>query len=128
MTRAHLLVKVDRVVHESGMVDEVEARPVLRHVTLEKQLLSQLDAHPWMKHSGVPQAVDHDDDVVVELAESLAADVKGLLRSTFQKEKLRKWSKSRAELQTSDAVMIHLRLFYLIKGANDIFRHTYWLA
>lgn len=90
MTRTHLLVKVDRVAHEGRMVDEVEARPVLWHVTLEKQLLSQLYAHPWIKHSGVPQAVDHDDDVVVELTESLAADVKGLLRSTFPKGETKK--------------------------------------
>lgn len=62
-------------------MDEVEARPVLWYVALEQQLLSQLYTHAWINHFGVPQAVDHDDHVVVEFTESLAADVKGLLKN-----------------------------------------------
>lgn len=67
------------VAHEGRVVEEVEAGPVLRYATLLQQLLPQLHAHVWLKHFGVPQAVDHDDDVVVELEEGLAADVKCLL-------------------------------------------------
>jgi len=77
----HPLMEVDSVAHEGRVVDEVEARRVVRHVALEQQLLSQLDAHVWLKHVGVPQAADHDDCVMVELAERLTADVKGLLKS-----------------------------------------------
>jgi len=77
----HPLVKVRSVAHEGRVVDEVKARPVLWHVALEKQLLAQLYVQTWLKHPGVPQTVDHDDHVVVELAESLPADVKGLLKN-----------------------------------------------
>lgn len=73
-------MKVDSVAHEGRVVGEVKARPVLWYVALEQQLLSQLYSCAWMKHFGVPQAVDHEDQVEVELTESLTADVKGLLK------------------------------------------------
>lgn len=79
MVPTHFLVKVDGVAHEGGVVDEVEARPVLWDVALDQQLFSQLYIHIRLKHFGVPQAVHHDDYVMVELTERLAADVKGLL-------------------------------------------------
>lgn len=44
MMEAHLLVEVYSVAHEGGVVDEAEARPVLRDVALEHQLLVQLYA------------------------------------------------------------------------------------
>lgn len=81
----HPLVKVDGVAHEGGVMDEAEARPALWHFAPEQQLFAQLHVKvAGLKHSGVPQTVDHDDDVVVELAESLPADVKGLLPSAFK--------------------------------------------
>lgn len=82
----HLLVKVDSVAHESRVVDKVKACPVLWDVALEEQLLIHLYSHTWMKHFGVPQTVDHDDHVVVELTESLATDVKGLQRQATEAE------------------------------------------
>lgn len=94
MIHTHLLVEVDGVAHERGVVHEVEARAELRHVALPEQLVSQLHARARVEHSAVPQAVDHDDHVVVELAESLPADVEGLLTDTFQKEKLREWGRA----------------------------------
>lgn len=78
-------MEVDRVAHEGGVVDEVEARPVLWHFALEQQVLPQAEAHVQLKHFGVPQAVDHDDDVMVELPNHLTADVKGLLKNTKEK-------------------------------------------
>lgn len=86
MVPTHLLVKVDGVAHERGVVDEVKARPVLWNVALEQQLLSQLYIHARLKRFGVPQAVDHDDYVVVELTERLAANVKGLLQNRTENE------------------------------------------
>lgn len=75
----HLLVKVHGVAREGRVVDEVEPCPVLRNVALVKQLFPHVHVRVCMKHPAVPQAVDHEDQVVVELAESVAADVKGLL-------------------------------------------------
>lgn len=72
-------MKVDSIAHEGRVVDEAEACPVLRHIALEQQLFVQLYADAGLKHFGVPQPVDHDDYVLVELAECLAANVKGLL-------------------------------------------------
>lgn len=81
-TATHPLVKVDGVAHEGGVMDEAEACPALWHFAPEQQLFAQLHSKvAGLKHSGVPQAVDHDDDVVVELAECLPADVEGLLQS-----------------------------------------------
>lgn len=78
-------MKVDGVVHEGGVMDEAEARPVLWHFAPEQQLFAQLHVKvAGLKHFEVPQTVDHDDDVVVELAERLPADVKGLLSSAFK--------------------------------------------
>lgn len=75
-------MKVDGVAHEGGVMDEAEACPALWHFAPEQQLFAQLHSKvAGLKHSGVPQAVDHDDDVVVELAECLPADVEGLLQS-----------------------------------------------
>lgn len=82
MFRTHLLVKLYRVAEEGRVVDEAEASPVLWHIALEQQLLVQLDTDAGLKHSGVPQAVDHDDHIVVELTKRLPADVKGLLKNT----------------------------------------------
>lgn len=79
-------MKVNSVAHEGGVVDEAEACPVLWYVALEQQLLIQLHTDAGLKHFGVPQAVDHDDYVVVELTERLAADVKGLLKSRMNIE------------------------------------------
>lgn len=80
-TVTHLLVKVDGVAQEGGVMDEAEACPALWHFGPEQQLLVQLHADvAAVKHPGVPQAVHHDDDVVVELAVRLPADVKGLLQ------------------------------------------------
>lgn len=67
------------------MVDEVKACPVLWHTALKQQLVPNLYTHAWLKHSGVPQAVDHDDCIVVELTKRLAADVKGLLNKKQNK-------------------------------------------
>lgn len=78
----HLLVEVNSVAHEGRVVDEVEARPVLWHIAFEKKLLSQLHSHARIKHLGVPQAVDHDDQRLVKLAECLATDMKGLLKKS----------------------------------------------
>ena len=80
-------MEVHSVAQESRVVDQVKAHAVLWHVALEEQLLSQLHTHSRMKHFGVPQAVDHDDHVVVELAERLAADVKGLLENRIKGER-----------------------------------------
>lgn len=78
----HLLVKVDGVAQEGGVMDEAEACPALWHFAPEQQLFAQPHADvAAVKHPGVPQAVDHDDDVVVELAVCLPADVEGLLQS-----------------------------------------------
>lgn len=84
MGHTHLLVKVNSVTHESRVVDEVKACPVLWYVALEEQLLPQLYTHAWMKHLGVPQTVDQDDHVVVELPKCLAANVKGLLKNPIK--------------------------------------------
>lgn len=82
----HPLVKVDGVAHEGGVMDEAEARPALWHFAPEQQLFAQLHVQvAGLKHSGVPQTVDHDDDVVVELAERLPADVKGLLPGAIER-------------------------------------------
>lgn len=98
MTDTHLLVKVNSVAHEGGMVDKAEACPVLWYVALEQQLLIQLNTNAGLKHFGVQQAVDHEDQVVVELTEGLAADVKGLLKNRIKienekKDNKRKWRK-----------------------------------
>lgn len=78
------MVKVDGVADEGGVMDEAEARPALWHFAPEQQLFAQLHVKvAGLKHSGVPQTVDYDD-VVVELAEGLPADVKGLLPSAFK--------------------------------------------
>lgn len=75
-------MKLYRVAEEGRVVDKAEAGPVLWHIALEQQLLIQLDTNAGLKHSGVHQAVDHDDHVVVELTECLPTDVKGLLKNT----------------------------------------------
>lgn len=71
-------MKVHSVADEGGVVDEAEAAPVLWHVALQQQLLLQLDSDARLKHPPVAQAVDHDDHIVVELTDGLAAEVKGL--------------------------------------------------
>lgn len=83
-------MKVQSVAHEGGVVDEVKAGPVLRDFAVEEKLLSQLNVRTRKKHPGVPQAVDHEDDAVVEVLESLSADVKGLLEKRRNGEKLTK--------------------------------------
>lgn len=72
-------MKVYGVADQGRVVDEVEAGPVLRDFGLEEQLLSQLQVRSGIKGPGVPQAVDHEDDTVVEFYERLTADVKGLV-------------------------------------------------
>ncbi len=86
MVPTHSLVKVDGIAHEGGVVDEVKARPVLCDVALGQQPFFKLYIHTRLKHSGVPQAVHHDDYVMVELTEHLAADVKGLLKKKQNKK------------------------------------------
>lgn len=86
MGHTHPLVKVNSVAHKSRVVDEIKARPGLWYVALEEQLLSQLYIHAWMKHLRVPQTVDKDDHVVVELPKCLAANVEGLLGKKKQKK------------------------------------------
>lgn len=93
MTDTHLLVKVNSVAHEGGVVDKAEACPALWYVALEQQLLIQLYTNAGLKHFGVQQAVDHEDQVVVELAERLAADVKGLLKNGIKIENEKKDNK-----------------------------------
>lgn len=87
-------MKVQSVAHEGGVVDEVEAGPVLRDFTVAEQLLSQLNVRTRKKHPGVPETVDHVDDAAVELLESLTADVKGMLEKRRNEEKLTKIKKS----------------------------------
>lgn len=78
------MVKADGVAQEGRMVDEVEAGPVLWYFALGQQLLSQLYGHAWLEHLGVPQTVDHEDQVVVELLAQLTADMKDLLKRTWK--------------------------------------------
>lgn len=81
-TVTHPLVKVDGEAHEGGVIDEAEACPPLWHFAPEQKFFVNLHTEVvGVKHSGVPQAVDHDKDVVVELADGLLADVKGLLQN-----------------------------------------------
>lgn len=80
-------MKVDGEAHKGGVMDEAEACPPLWHFAPEQQFFVNLHAKVGgVKHSGVPQAIDHDDDVVVELADCLLADVKGLLESIVKME------------------------------------------
>ena len=73
------MVEVDSVAVEGRVVGEAEAGPVLRDSTLVQQLLAQLNVVSRLEDPGVPQAVDHEGEVVVELLVSLEADVKCLL-------------------------------------------------
>lgn len=84
-------MKVDGKVHEGRVINEAEACPPLWHFAPEQQFFVNLHAKVvGMKHSGVPQAVDHDSDVVVELADCLLADAKGLLQSIIKTDEKRK--------------------------------------
>lgn len=105
-------MKVDSVAHEGRVVGEVKARPVLWYVALEQQLLSQLYSRAWMKHFGVPQAVDHEDQVEVELTESLTADVKGLLKKKKNRIEMRRKkekSKKSPTKPSSISTELHIR-------------------
>lgn len=83
----HPLVKVHGEAHEGWVMDEAEACPPLWHFAPEQQFFVNLHAKVGgVKHSGVPQAVDHDGDVVVEPVDRLLADVKGLLQSVIKTE------------------------------------------
>jgi len=75
----YLVVEVEGVAEEGRVVQEVKAGPVLRHAGLEQELLAHLHGAARLEQLGVPQAVHHDDQVVVELPVRLPADVEGLL-------------------------------------------------
>lgn len=62
------MVKVDGEAQKGGVMDEAEASLPLWHFAPEKQLFINLHTKVIVKeHFGVPQAVDHDGNVVVEL-------------------------------------------------------------
>lgn len=68
-------------------MDEAEACPPSWHFALEQHFFVNLQAKVvGMKYSGIPQAIDHDNDVVVKLADCLLVDVKGLLQSVIKTE------------------------------------------
>ena len=73
------MVEVDGVAVEGRVVGEAEAAPEPRDSALVQQLLAQFNVVARLEYLGVPQAVDHEDEVVVKLPVSLPADVKGLL-------------------------------------------------
>lgn len=80
-------MKVDGVAHEGGVMDEAEACPALWHFAPEQQLFVHLHTKvAGVKHPGVPQAVDHDGDVVVELTDRLPTDVEGLLHRAIKEK------------------------------------------
>lgn len=71
-------------------MDEAEACPPLWHFAPEQQFFVNLHVKVvGVKHSGVPQAVDHDNDDVVEFTDCLLADVKGLLQSVIKTKSLK---------------------------------------
>ncbi|TNN72722.1 hypothetical protein EYF80_017006 [Liparis tanakae] len=113
-------MEVDGVAHEGGVVDEVEARPGAWHVALEQQLLPQLDAHVRLEHVGVPQAADHHDGVMVELAERLTADVKGLLKR--KRKRKRKQVQDEAEEERVAAFKLEAQRGQLTHKVNQ-FHH-----
>lgn len=119
-------MKVDGVAHEGGVVDEVEARPVLWYVALEKQLLSQLYTHARLKHFGVPQAVDHDDYIVVKLTERLAADVEGLLENTNSDESDEMMRKKREEQAKPFSISAELLMFVMPIHLHAVY-HPFFL-
>lgn len=116
MFRTHLLVKLYSVAEEGRVVDEAEASAVLWHVALEQQLLVQLDTDAGLKHSGVPQAVDHDDHVVVELTERLPADVKGLLKNTSKTQ----MTKTKMQESGEEGVRDQITFFCLSQKSQQL--------